>query len=282
MTLRKDTFLVLDFGAFQPSTLCPTMIALTRQYPLRADADVGRLRHFPTLSGAELSYWRSMMALQDRFHGGNSPRNGGTSLRAQRGFSLMELMITLAIVLIMTTVTLVTMQPAMKQARDTNAYDTTLMALRSYRQKAIAQRQRYIVAFTAPGTITISYWGIAVPVNPAPVVVQTLTLPPDIQFQVQAGMPNSAATVPDGFGSGITAIDFGQGLGAGSQNAVMFMPDGTSQDAAGLGNYNSGVLYLGRTGELQSMRAITVFGTTGRVRGWRLVQQAGGPTWVQQ
>jgi hypothetical protein len=33
---------------------------------------------------------------------------------------------------------------------------------------------------------------------------------------------------------------------------------------------------------LQSMRAITVFGTTGRVRGWRLVQQAGGPTWVQQ
>lgn len=194
----------------------------------------------------------------------------------------MELMITLAIVLIMTTVTLVTMQPAMKQARDANAYDTTLMALRSYRQKAIAQRQRYIVAFTAPGTITISYWGIAVPVNPAPVVVQTLTLPPDIQFQVQAGMPNSAATVPDGFGSGITAIDFGQGLGAGSQNAVMFMPDGTSQDAAGLGNYNSGVLYLGRTGELQSMRAITVFGTTGRVRGWRLVQQAGGPTWVQQ
>ncbi len=222
------------------------------------------------------------MALQDRFLGSNSPRTGGASLRAQRGFSLMELMITLAIVLIMAGVAVFTVPGALKQARDANAYDTTLMALRTYREKAIAQRQRYIVAFTAPGTITISYWGIAVPVNPAPVVVQTLTLPSDVQYMVQGGMPNSPATTPDGFGSGIVAIDFGQGLGLGSQNAVMFMPDGSSQDAGGLGNYNSGVIYLGRAGELQSMRAITVFGTTGRVRGWRLVQGGGGPTWVQQ
>lgn len=220
------------------------------------------------------------MALQDRFRG--ISRTGGSRLRVQRGFSLLELMLTLSIVLIMTGVAMFTMLPAMKQATDANAYDTTLMALRTYRQKAIAQRQRYIVAFTAPGTITISYWGIAVPVNPPPVVVQTLTLPTDVQFQVQGGMPNSPATVPDGFGSGITAIDFGQGLGLGSQNAVMFMPDGSSQDSAGLGNYNSGILYLGRAGELQSMRAITVMGTTGRVRGWRLAQQAGGPVWVQQ
>jgi prepilin-type N-terminal cleavage/methylation domain-containing protein len=225
-----------------------------------------------------------MMALQDRFRGGNSPGTGGISLRAQRGFSLMELMITLAIVLIMAGVTFYSLQPALKQASDTSAYDTTLMALRTYREKAIAQRQRYIVTFAAgaPATITISYWGIAVPVNPAPVVVQTLTLPPDIQFMVQGGMPNSPATTPDGFGSGITAIDFGQGLGLGNLTSVMFMPDGTSQDAMGLGNYNSGVIYMGRAAELQSMRAITVMGTTGRVRGWRLVQQAGGPTWVQQ
>lgn len=222
------------------------------------------------------------MALQDRFHRGACRRSNVSAVRAQRGFSLLEMMITLSIVLIMTGVAMFTMLPAMKQATDANAYDTTLMALRTYRQKAIAQRQRYIVTFAAPGTITISYWGIAVPVNPPPVVVQTLTLPPDIQFQVQGGMPNSPATVPDGFGSGITAIDFGQGLGLGSQASVMFMPDGSSQDAGGLGYYNSGVLYLGRAGELQSMRAVTVMGATGRVRGWRLVQQGGGPVWVQQ
>jgi hypothetical protein len=192
------------------------------------------------------------------------------------------MMLTAAIVLVMTGVTFISLQPALKQAHVTNAYDTTLMTLRNYRQRAIAQRQRYIVAFTAPGTITVSYWGVGVPVAPAPVVVQTLTLPVDVQFTVQAGMPAGQANAPDNFGTGATAIDFGQGIGLGSLTSVMFMPDGSSQDAQGLGNYNSGVIYLGRTGEVQSMRAVTVFGTTGRVRGWRLAKQAGVLTWIQQ
>ena len=58
-------------------------------------------------------------------------------------------------------------------------------------------------------------------------------------------------------------------MGLGSQNYIMFMPDGSSQDT--LGNYNSGVVYLTRPGDLYSSRAVSVFGTTGRVRGWRLL-----------
>ena len=226
------------------------------------------------------------MALQDRFRGKISPRIGRIVVRAQRGFSLLELMLTLSIVLIMSGVTFLSLQPALKQARVTSVYDTTLMILRNSRQQAIAQRTRYIVTFNAPGTITVQTWGYAVPVSPAPVLVQTVNLPLDVQFAVQAGMPTTAATVPDGFGSGGTAIDFDQGVGLGSQNFVMFMPDGTSQDTQGNfyggGNFNSGVLYLGRPGELGSMRALTVFGTTGRIRGWALVKQAGVWTWVQQ
>jgi hypothetical protein len=60
----------------------------------------------------------------------------------------------------------------------------------------------------------------------------------------------------------------------------MFMPDGSSQDI--LGNWNSGVLYLGQTNNLYSSRALTVFGPTGRIRGWRLYLQGGANTWVQQ
>jgi prepilin-type N-terminal cleavage/methylation domain-containing protein len=225
-----------------------------------------------------------MMALQDRFRG-NFPRTMGPRLHAQLGFSLLELMLTLSIILILSGVTFFSLQPALKQARVTTAYDTTLMALRNTRQLAVAQRKRYIVAFAAPGTITISYWGKAVPpavADPPPVVVQTLNLPVDVQFTVIAGQPTAPTAVPDGFGGGTTAIDFGQALAIGTQPSVMFMPDGSSQDALGLGYYNSGVVYVGRPAELQSMRAVTVFGTTGRVRGWRLAQQAGGPIWVQQ
>jgi type II secretory pathway pseudopilin PulG len=210
-----------------------------------------------------------------------SPRKDRIVSRKALGFSLLEMMIVVAISIIVVGIAFMTLQPAMKQARVNSAYDTTLMALRSYRNLAITDRKQYIVSFAAPGTITISYQGVGIPVNPAPVVVQTLTIPVDIQYAVSAGLPNTTATSPDGFGIGATAIDFDQGVGLGSQNYVMFMPDGSSQDA--LGNLNSGVIYLGRPGELTSWRAVTVFGSTGRIRGWRLFQTtAGGAQWTQQ
>jgi prepilin-type N-terminal cleavage/methylation domain-containing protein len=198
------------------------------------------------------------------------------ALRKTRGFTLLELMITLTIGLVMAGVTILALMPLFKQNKVDAAYDTTMSVIRTYRSQAIAQSKRYIITFIVPGTIQVQYWGVAVPVSPAPVTVATYQLPSDIQFAVQAGFPPAA---PDGLGNGGTAVDFDQGMGLGSQNYIMFMPDGSSQDT--LGNYNSGVVYLGRPGDLYSSRAISVFGTTGRIRGWRLYNQAGNK-WVQQ
>ena len=196
--------------------------------------------------------------------------------RRNRGFSLLELLITLAICMTVAGITFLALMPMLKQSHVNAAYDTALSVIRSYRNQSITQSKRYILTFTPPGTITVQYWEFLVPVSPPPVTVATYTLPDDIQFAVQAGFP---AAAPDSFGAGATAIDFDQGIGLGSQNYIMFMPDGSSQDT--LGNFNSGVLYLTRPGDLYSSRAISVFGTTGRVRGWRLYSQ-GGNTWVQQ
>jgi prepilin-type N-terminal cleavage/methylation domain-containing protein len=198
--------------------------------------------------------------------------------KKQRGFSLLELMIVIAIGLVMAGVSIMALMPLYKENHLDSAYDTTLSVIRSYRSQSITQSKRYIITFTNPGTITVQYWGVGVPVSPAPVQVAQYTLPTDITFAVQAGFP---AAAPDGFGTGITAIDFDQGMGLGSQDYVMFMPDGSSQDT--LGNYNSGVLYLTQSGSnIYSSRAIDVFGTTGRIRGWRLYNVAGTNTWEQQ
>jgi prepilin-type N-terminal cleavage/methylation domain-containing protein len=194
----------------------------------------------------------------------------------KRGFSLLELMIVISIGLIMAGVTFIALMPVFKQNNVNAAYDTSLSVMRNYRNLSITQSKRYILTFTPPGTITVQRWDYAVPVSPVPVTVATFTLPPDIQFAVQAGFP---AAAPDSFGVGGTAIDFDQGMGLGSLNYIMFMPDGSSQDT--LGNYDSGVLYLTRPGDLYSSRAVSVFGTTGRVRGWQLLNQ-GGNKWVQQ
>src|SRR5580704_19169200 len=123
-----------------------------------------------------------------------------------RGFTLLEMMITIAIGLIMAGVTFVTLMPSLKTNHVNSAYDTTLSVIRNYRNLSITQSKRYILTFTAPGTITVQYWGVGVPVSPAPVTVATVTIPNDIQFAVQGGFPSTPATVPDGFGTGATAI----------------------------------------------------------------------------
>ena len=47
--------------------------------------------------------------------------------------------------------------------------------IRNYRNLSITQSKRYIIIFHAPGTITVQYWGVGVPVSPAPVTVATYT-----------------------------------------------------------------------------------------------------------
>ena len=206
------------------------------------------------------------------------------TLKKQRGFSLLELLITVSIAMIMMGITFLTVMPMFNRNHIDDAYQVTLSALRNTRHLAITQSHQYFVNFNPAGfpagTIQITYQPPAVGAGALPPVQQvaTYSLPSDISFSVMAGFP---ASTPDSFGSGITAIDFGQGLGGGSLNYVCFMPDGSSQDS--LGNYNSGVIYLARTADnIYSSRSITVWGATGRIRGWRLFQQAGAPIWVQQ
>lgn len=202
--------------------------------------------------------------------------------RKQNGFSLLEMMITLSIALILIGVTFVTMQPALNQSHVTTGYDTTLMALRNTRNLAITQSNEYYVNFNPAGfpagTIQVQFapppvGGIAQPLQQ----VITYTIPTDITFAVQAGFP---ATTPDGFGSGVTAIDFESTPGV-PLSYIVFYPDGSAQD--NLGNYSNGVVYLTRAASpIWGSRAITVWGATGRIRGWSLNNNGGVATWVQE
>jgi prepilin-type N-terminal cleavage/methylation domain-containing protein len=207
-----------------------------------------------------------------------------------RGFSLLELMIVVAISLIIAGFAVISTQTLMKDARVTGAFDNAFMQLRMARERAIAERKRYIVTFGTPApplaltplgaptakSIQLYKWDQGL----APTQVSTIDLPSDVGFQALAGLPTAAAQVPDGFGAGTVAIDFDQGVGPGGGNLVVFMPDGSAHDLAG--NSNNGILYVARNTDLSSSRALTVFGISGRVRGWRLTLPGGAPLWKQQ
>ncbi len=190
---------------------------------------------------------------------------------------MLEMMAVIGISMIAAAVTFISLQPVMKQQHVTNAYNTTLMTLRQARDAAVAQRMNYLVQFnSATSTISIS------PVTSLPGMLNvSYTLPQDVQFRIEPGVPSTAATTPDGFGTAAHAIDFDVNVGAGGLQNVYFYPDGSAQDAAN--NISNGVIYLARPGDLMSSRAITVWGATGRLRGWRLYQNgAAGVQWQQQ
>lgn len=200
--------------------------------------------------------------------------------RKNRGFSLLELLITIAIGLTMAGVTFIAMLPLFKKNHVDQAYDQTIGVIRSYRNLAITQSNRYVLIPTAPRTLTVQFWNYVPPpgVSPAPVTVATYTLPQDIQFAVQASFPNPG---PDSFGTGSTPVVFNAcSVIASGQPCLIFYPDGSAQDD--LGNFNNGVLYLTNPADVYSSRAIDIYGTTGRIRGWRLYNQGGSNKWVQQ
>ena len=151
----------------------------------------------------------------------------------QKGFSLLELMLVIGIIMIVSAIGYVSLQPILKRNHMDSGYSTTLMVLRNTRNLAITQGHEYYVNFNPAGfpvgTIQVQYQPPAVGGGAAPPLQQvtTYSLPSDVNFGVIAGFPASS---PDGFGSGGTAIDLGQSLAGAPLNYVVFMPDGSARD----------------------------------------------------
>jgi Tfp pilus assembly protein FimT len=198
--------------------------------------------------------------------------------RAESGFSLLEALIVISVLLIASGIFVPKVSSAIRNAVVSNAYDTTLMTIRQAREAAISERRIYVVTFTAPGSITVA---------PLTAATNTLnisrSLPPEVQYIALTGIPNTATTTPDSLGLGPStgAICFDVGVTSTGTNTIYFWPDGSSRDAND--NMNSGVIYLARPGEVLSSRAVTVWGVSGRIRGWRLAKNSAGVTsWRQQ
>lgn len=170
---------------------------------------------------------------------------------SERGVTLIDIQVGLALFAILAAMTVVSVQTAMTTARGDSAMMQVVGAFRQGREAAIAYRRGVDIRFVDPNRVQL--WRL----DPDDEVL-LLDLPLDYgsTFQLGDGIPDT----PDTFGNE-SAIDFG------GAETIRFVPDSTL--TAGDGIPLNGTVFFMRTGEPFSARAVTISGGSGRAQAYR-------------
>lgn len=137
--------------------------------------------------------------------------------------------------------------------RGDGAMRVILAQMRTARELAISERRYMRVVFT--GTNQMDVVREEVP-GPATTVLGSRLLEGGIQFAIVSGVPDT----PDSFGA-TSAVSFG------TVTDIKFSPDGTLVNQSG--QSINGSVFLAIPTVNESVRAVTVLGSTGRIRGYR-------------
>jgi prepilin-type N-terminal cleavage/methylation domain-containing protein len=200
-----------------------------------------------------------------------------SSRKLQQGFSVIELVIVVAVMVIVSAMAIMSTARPGTAARANNAADAVVNTLRQGRLLAITKRRNVQVALTAPNQIQLTVQtlpGEPPPALPIPAVLLNDGIRSGLQFYVFPTLPNTPMG-PLGFGN-TTAIDFEAVNGGTVGTAVMFSSSGSLVGAGGaaaanyyaVGNNDpiNATIFIGVQGDAATARAITVTGATGRVR----------------
>jgi prepilin-type N-terminal cleavage/methylation domain-containing protein len=181
-------------------------------------------------------------------------------LRDERGISLIEIMIAVAIIGIMTSMAVIQIGAVRPGLEADGAMRTVMAQLNFARETAISQRRLVEVSF-ANAAVSQTELGGWVQVTRRELPNGTTQLS-NVPFEggVRYALWPQVQDTPDGFGNA-QAVNFGAAI------TVMFNTEGMLVDNAGLPV--NGSLFMLIPGQPGSFRAVTVLGATGRVRGFR-------------
>jgi prepilin-type N-terminal cleavage/methylation domain-containing protein len=200
--------------------------------------------------------------------------NSITRHRSQRGFSMIEMLVGVAIALTVAGMAVVFLTPTMQEFRANSAASQVVDILRQAREYAITYRRYVQVTFPnykAAGSsnqIQVVIKNSLTPQGGNDVTMSMVTLQGNVTFQLEKGMPDT----PDAFGDA-TPVNVGS-VDGGPPAGMFFQADGTFVNSTG--GYLNGSIFMGTNSIVQTARAVTILGTTGRVREYHVTGNAAG------
>jgi prepilin-type N-terminal cleavage/methylation domain-containing protein len=174
--------------------------------------------------------------------------------RGQAGMSLIEMVVVVGLVGILTSMAVVQIANSRTALKGDGGMRVVLSQVNIASQLAIQQRRYMRLTFVSPNLVQI----IREDTINTTTTLSSIVLEGGVTFGPITGVPDT----PDGFGVGSA-----NGINFGVVTNVKFAPDGTlvNQDGA----TTNGTIAMAIPNVQLSMRAVTVLGSTGRVRGYR-------------
>jgi prepilin-type N-terminal cleavage/methylation domain-containing protein len=170
----------------------------------------------------------------------------------ERGFTLIELMMVIAVLATLAGIAIGISPAFIRHAKAESSIAQAVDVFRSAREVSISQRRNVAVQFIGNDALRTVRMNIP---GPGTTILRTIQLENRMRFQLTPGLPDT----PDRFGNQ-NPISFGP------TNTWMFTSEGTFVDANG--EVLNGTLFLGVPNDINSARAITVFGATALIRVW--------------
>lgn len=180
---------------------------------------------------------------------------------ANPGFTLVELLVVVALASIFGGIAVVAIASAMTTARGDAAMAQVIGALRTGREAAIAQGRTVELRVDSPRRLRL----VRIDPPDGETVLVGIGLENGARFQLDENVPDT----PDAFGNA-GAVDFGDA------ETLRFLPDSAFADESDVPV--NGTLFVGVPGDRNSMRAVTITGASARAQGWRWT----GSRWEEQ
>lgn len=184
------------------------------------------------------------------------------------GFSVIELMVVAGLIMVVSAMAIIQYRPIMADADMDAAMRQVIDQIRQAREYSITYRRYVQVSFPTVVATSTQYQVVATQMNswvPGDGTVNPVLSTTPIQSPATFLLMTGPDT-PDAFGN-CAAICFGN-VSNGPVGGMAFESDGELVNGSTLQPIN-GTVFLGNPGTASSARAITVLGSTGRVRGWK-------------